>query len=74
MTARLYSTIPSTHYWHRVFALSALGAQLAFHIGGLTQWNFGDAEVQHQFIFWLAIVAYMTQQYYVHIVPDDHSL
>ena len=74
MTARLFSTIPATHYWHRVFALTALGAQLSFHIGGLTQWNFGDSEVQHQFIFWLAIVAYMNQQYYGHIVPDDHSL
>ncbi|MDZ4676793.1 MAG: O-antigen ligase family protein [Oligoflexia bacterium] len=74
MTARLFSTIPTTHYWHRVFALSALGAQLAFHVGGLTQWNFGDAEVQHQFIFWLAVVAYMSQRYYAHIVPDDQSL
>ncbi len=74
MTARLYSSIPVTHYWHRVFALAALGAQIAFHVGGLTQWNFGDAEVQHQFIFWLAVVAYMSQRYYAHIVPDDNSL
>jgi hypothetical protein len=74
MTARLFSTIPSTHYWHRVFALAALGAQIAFHVGGLTQWDLGDAVVQHQFMFWLAVVAYMTHQYYAHIVPDDHSL
>lgn len=74
MTSRLYGTIPTTHYWHRVFALAALGAQIAFHVGGLTQWNLGIPEVQHQFIFWLAVVAYMSQRYYAHIVPDDHSL
>lgn len=74
MTARLFSMIPATHYWHRVFALAAMGAQLSFHVGGLSQWNFGDAEVQHQFIFWLALVGYMSHRYYVHIVPDDHSL
>lgn len=74
ITARLFASIPTTHFWHRVFALAALGAQIAFHVGGLTQWNFGDAEVQHQFLFWLAIVAYMSQRYYAHIVPDDHSI
>ncbi len=73
-TARLYASIPSTHYWHRVIALAALGAQVAFHIGGLTQWNFGDALVHHQFLFWLAVVAYMSQRYYAHIVPDDQSI
>ena len=74
MTARLYATIPSTHYWHKVFVLSALGAQISFHVGGLTQWNFGDPVVQHLFLFWLAVIAYMSQRYYAHIVPDDHSL
>lgn len=74
MAARLFSSIPHTHYWHRVFALSALGAQVAFHVGGLTQCNFQDAEVHNQYLFWLAVVAYMSQRYYAHIVPDDHSL
>jgi O-antigen ligase len=74
MTLRVQTTVPRTHYWHRVFILAALGAQVAFHIGGLTQWNFGDSEVQHQFIFWLAVVSYMSFSYYSRIVPDDHSL
>ncbi len=74
MTARLFSIIPTTHYWHRVFALGALGAQVAFHVGGLTHWNFGDLEVQIQLIFWLAVVGYMSQRYFLHIVPDDRSL
>jgi O-antigen ligase len=74
MTSRLLSTIPTTHYWHRVFTLSALGAQIAFHVGGLTQCNFGIPEAQHLLFFWLAITAYMSQRYYAHIVPDDHSL
>ncbi|MCC6276306.1 MAG: O-antigen ligase family protein [Oligoflexia bacterium] len=74
LTIRLYGSIPRTHYWHRVFALAALGAQIALHVGGLTQWNFGDSEVQHQYILWLAIVGYMSHRYYCHIVSDDHAL
>lgn len=74
MTARLYSSIPKTHTWHKVFVLAILGAQIAFHVGGLTQWNFGDGEVQHQFFFWLAVMSYMSHRYYAHIVPDDRSL
>jgi O-antigen ligase len=74
MTSRLLTTIPSTHYWHKVFALTALGAQIASHVGGLTQWNFGIPEVQHLFFFFLAVVGYMSQRYYAHIVPDDQSL
>lgn len=74
MTARLFSIIPTTHYWHRVFALGALGAQVAFHVGGLTHWNFGETEVQLQLIFWLSVVGYMSQRYFLHIVSDDRSL
>ncbi|MBK9292993.1 MAG: O-antigen ligase family protein [Oligoflexia bacterium] len=74
MTARLYTSIPKTHFWHKVFTLAILGAQIAFHVGGLTQWNFGDGEVQHQFFFWLAVMSYMSHRYYAHIVPDDRSL
>lgn len=74
MTARLFTMIPTTHFWHRVIALSALGAQINFHVGGLTQWNFGDMEVQHLYLFWLAVVSYMSHRYYTQIVPDDYSL
>jgi len=74
MTARLFSIIPETHFWHRVFALGALGAQITFHVGGLTHWSFGEREVQLQFIFWLSLVGYMSQRYFLHIVSDDRSL
>lgn len=74
MTLRLWTEIPKTHFWHRVIILGSLGAQVAFHIGGLTQWNFGDAEVNHLFIFILATVAYMNERYARGIVPDDYAI
>lgn len=33
--------------WDRVWLLGVLLALFGFHINGLTQWNFGDAEVNH---------------------------
>lgn len=74
MTHRLWLEIPKSHYWHKVIVLGALGSQVAMHTGGLTQWNFGDAEVNHFFIFVLAIVSYMAARYRSGVVPDDHSL
>lgn len=74
MTHRLWSDVPKSHYWHRVVVLAALGSQISLHAGGLTQWNFGDAEVNHFFIFVLALVAYMSERYGSGVVPDDHSL
>lgn len=74
MTHRLWTEVPKSHYWHRVIVLGALGSQISLHAGGLTQWNFGDAEVNHFFIFVLALVAYMSEQYGTGVVPDDHSL
>jgi O-antigen ligase len=74
MTHRLWTEVPKTHYWHRVFILGSLGAQISLHAGGVTQWNFGDAEVNHLFIFILAMIAYMSERYSRGIVPDDYSL
>jgi putative inorganic carbon (HCO3(-)) transporter len=74
MTHRLWTDVPETHFWHRVLVLGALGAQISLHTGGITQWNFGDAENTHVFIFILAIVAYMSERYARGIVPDDYSL
>lgn len=74
MTHRLWTDVPKSHYWHRVIVLGALGTQISLHAGGLTQWNFGDAEVNHFFIFTLAIIAYMSERYASGVVPDDHSL
>jgi len=74
MTQRLWSDIPETHFWHRVIVLGALGSQVAFHVGGLTQWDFGDAVVRHLYVFILAMVAYMAERYSRGIVPDDYAL
>jgi O-antigen ligase len=73
-THRLWTEIPRTHYWHRVIVLGALGAQACMHTGGVTQWNFGDAEVNHLFIFILAIIGYMSERYARGIVPDDYAI
>jgi O-antigen ligase len=64
-TIRLYFAIPKDKTEDRIFALAAIGAQLVFHIGGFTQWNFGDMKVQHQYFFWLAAVTYMCHRYKV---------
>jgi len=74
LTMRLYSSIPSTHYWHRVFMLAGIGSQLAFHIGGLTQWNFGTAPNNHVLMFWFAVIAYVNEKYHRGIVPDDRAI
>ncbi len=74
MTYRLWIIIPKTHFWHRVFVLGGLGAQVAMHTGGMTQWNFGDAEVNHLFILILALIAYLHRNYTQKIVADDQSL
>jgi O-antigen ligase len=74
MTHRLWSDVPKSHYWHKVFVLGALGSQISLQAGGLTQWNFGDAEVNHFFIFVLATIAYMAERYSDGVVPDDYSL
>ncbi|HEX4925893.1 MAG TPA: O-antigen ligase family protein [Bdellovibrionales bacterium] len=73
-THRLWMEVPKTHYWHRVLVLGALGAQVTMHAGGVTQWNFGDAEVNHLFIFILAMIGYLSERYSRGIVPDDYAL
>lgn len=43
--------------WPKIFIEGAFGAQIAMIVGGLTECNFKDAEVNHQFILILAAVA-----------------
>ncbi len=73
-THQLIMKIPKTHYWHRVFTLAILGAQITMHTGGLTEWTIGDSEVYHLFIFLLACMSYMCERYNNEIIPSDHSL
>lgn len=73
-THQLLIKIPKTHYWHRVFTLGILGAQITMHTGGLTDWTIGNSEVFHPFIFLLACMTYMYERYNNEIIPGDHSL
>ena len=43
--------------WPLVFVEGALGAQIAMFVGGLTECNFKDAEVNHHFLLILAVLA-----------------
>ena len=42
--------------WVRTIAIGAIGAQISLHLGGLTESNFIDGEVNHTFIFGVAMV------------------
>jgi hypothetical protein len=35
--------------------LASFGAQIVLHVGGLTEYNFGDAEVQYQYLLYVAL-------------------
>lgn len=48
----------------RWIALGLLGGFVGFHIQGLTQWNFGDAEVLHNVLFFWAVAAQLGQPRY----------
>ena len=51
---RLWKRTPEKLSWVRALALGGLGAQLYMHIGGLTECNFKDIEVNHMFILVLS--------------------
>ncbi len=57
--------------WDRVIILSAIGAQLVFNLGGLTQCTVCDSKVLHQFVLWLAISYFMGDKYKV-LIPNNH--
>lgn len=35
--------------------VASLGAQIVLHVGGITEYNFGDAEVQYQYLAYVAL-------------------
>lgn len=63
LTFRLWKVIPREQVWHRTIVLGAFGAQVAVHVGGLTDCNFKDAEVQHQYIAILGLLSYLRFRY-----------
>ncbi len=63
LSGRLWWMIPRERLEDRAIVLGAIGSQVAMHVGGLTECNFKDAEVNHQFIFSLAVVWALYQVY-----------
>lgn len=63
ISIRTWFLIPRERAWERAAILSAIGAQVAMHVGGLTECNFKDAEVNHQFLLILAVAAAIHQSY-----------
>lgn len=55
--------------WSRTFYFGILVALISFHLQGLTQWNFGDAEVLHNIIFLWALIAARYEQLNATSVP-----
>lgn len=60
---RLFNSSGAITASDKAILLAALGAQLIFHMGGLSQNSFGDMKVQHQFLFWVALTGYLTHKY-----------
>lgn len=69
MSHRLWMMIPRERLEDRALVLGAIGSQVAMHVGGLTECNFKDAEVNHQFMFTLAMVWTL-----YHIYASEHHL
>ncbi|MBK8204388.1 MAG: O-antigen ligase family protein [Bdellovibrionales bacterium] len=63
LALRLWRKLPLDQSWARALALGALGAQISLHVGGLTQNNFSDGEVTHNFIFILALLVALAQKH-----------
>ena len=55
---RLWSYFSDDRWFLKYLSLGIFGAQVFFHLGGLTQCNFTDGEVNHQLVFlWGLLVA-----------------
>lgn len=63
LALRLWRKLPLDQSWARALALGALGAQISLHVGGLTQNNFSDGEVTHNFVFILAMLVALAQKH-----------
>jgi len=54
-------------------ALGLLVGFLGFHVQGVTQWNFGDAEVLHNVLFFWAVIAVLWVRSPAVIMKRSHS-
>jgi O-antigen ligase len=48
--------------WEKWAARGLIAGFIGFHIQGLTQWNFGDAEVLHNIMFFFGISAWLSSR------------
>lgn len=73
MTHTLLRTLPPEARWARAITLGALGAQVALHVGGLTECNFKDAEVNHQYMLILALLTVVWRRYRPNLTLNPKS-
>lgn len=59
---QLLLATPKENYSARALALGAMGAMVALNVGGLTECNFKDAEVNHQYMLILAVLTMLWRQ------------
>lgn len=60
ISVRLWRRLSREREWEKTLLLGAIGAQVFMQISGLTECNFKDAEVNHNFMFILALVSVMS--------------
>jgi hypothetical protein len=65
LTVQSMWAIPDRDYFEKGIALGALGAQIAFIVGGLTEANFEHAKVKYMLCIVWALVAWLAYKYKV---------
>lgn len=71
---RLLQEIPNSYYWHRTIVAGTMGSQIAFLAAGLHWPTLREPLVTYLFIFELAVISYVTEQYRRGLVSDDYAL
>lgn len=74
MTYRLWKVVPRKETWHRTLILGAWGAQIALHVGGLTDCNFKNWQVNHQTMMVWSVICYLTWYYQKGLAARAQSL
>lgn len=73
-TYRIFSEVPASHYWHRVFVVGALASQIVFHVSGLFWTTLNEAIAVNLFVLIVSATCYLTEHYSRGLVTDDESL
>lgn len=71
---RLLQEIPNSYFWHRTLVAGTMGSQIAFHAAGLHWPTLREPHVLYLFIFELAVISYITEEYRRGLVSDDYAL